>query len=304
MPHLIDIAHLSRDDVWSLLDKAEYYLSAILAKNEITRCHAGVAAANLFFESSTRTSNSFQLAEQRHGMLVLNPNLSYSAMNKGESLEDTLCNLEAMGVRLFVVRHPDDLVCQHLSEQLNFGACLMSAGSGMYHHPTQALLDVLTIRQYKGEFSNLSVAVIGDLKHSRVVRSFISVLLLLGATDIRLISPPEWSLSLSADPFYHTSSMKEGVNQADVIMCLRIQKERFDEHESFLPHHYHQQYGLNDNWLTYAKPNAIVMHPGPVNRAVEITDSVADGPQSVILKQVENGVAVRMAAIDFALGYT
>jgi aspartate carbamoyltransferase catalytic subunit len=302
MPHLINIQSLSQSDIASILNRANHHLTHTLAKNGRCQNHDGIAAANLFFESSTRTLNSFQLAQMRHNMLVLSPHLASSALNKGESLSDTLLNLEAMGVSLFVMRHSDSLVLESACQQLREDSYVINAGSGSVHHPTQALLDIFTISQLKPQIDQLSIAIVGDLKHSRVARSLVDGLQVLGAKDIRLVSPPEWSLPLNAGAHYHTNELKDGLRQADVVICLRVQKERFSKDESLNADQYHQQYGLNTHWLTYAKPDAIVMHPGPMNRGIEITSDVADGPQSVILQQVTNGVAVRMAVIDYVLG--
>lgn len=303
MPHLINVDDLSTGTLDSIFTKAEHYQASAVAKESHIDTYSGIAASNLFFEDSTRTCNSFQLAQLRHSMLVLTPQISQSALNKGETIEDTLLNLQAMGSRLFVVRHENHEVFDTLIPCLADDSYLINAGSGMSHHPTQAILDLYTIRQYKNAFNGLSIAIIGDSKHSRVARSLIPLLKQMGVDDIRLIAPPELlAADLVGDQVRHYASIREGLKQVDVAYCLRIQKERIDKRKHPSNETFHGQFGLTEELLTFAKSDAIVMHPGPINRGIEIASSVADGPQSVILQQVTNSLPVRMAIIDYVFG--
>ncbi len=300
MPNLIDISELSKDDLQNIFEKSEHYLSSAVANHTTSEEYKGIVATNLFFENSTRTCNSFQLAQMRHDMMVLTPNMDMSALSKGETINDMVLNFQAMGTKLFVVRHDNHQEMLDILPCLNDEARLINAGSGMSHHPTQAILDIFTMTQYKPELENLSVAVIGDIKHSRVARSLIPLMQTASINDIRLIAPPElMAPELVTDGVMHHASIREGLKNADIVYCLRIQKERIDKRKHPTNETFHSQYGLTEELLTFAKADAIVMHPGPINRGIEIASSVADGPQSVILQQVENSTAVRMAVIDY-----
>jgi aspartate carbamoyltransferase catalytic subunit len=254
---------------------------------------------NLFFEPSTRTRSSFQLAAQRLGADVLNFDAVHSSTRKGESLVDTLRNLEAMGAELFVVRHTDSAAVAELAFHAAHRTHIINAGDGRNAHPTQGLLDMLTLRQHKGEdFSRLTVAIVGDIRHSRVARSDLHALRTLGAGEIRVAAPA----SLLPDPGELAGTqvcghLDEALAGADVVMMLRLQRERMEEGLVPSLEDYHREWGLSPERLRGAKSDAIVLHPGPMNRGVEIDDAVADGPQSVILSQVANGVAVRMAVL-------
>lgn len=300
MPHLLTLDGLPRRDLVDLLDLAQRFADTP-GDSDLLR---GVAVCTLFFEPSTRTRMSFQLAAQRLGAHVLNFDVSTSSARKGETALDTMRNLEAMGVRGFVVRHQDDGAVAALAAAALPRTALLNAGDGRSAHPTQGLLDMLTLRQAKGgDFSRLKVAVVGDVKHSRVARSDLHALRTLGAGEIRVCGP----VSLlpddgTLDGCHVTHDFDEALEGADALMMLRLQRERMEEGLIGSLDEYHADYGLTAARLARAAPDAVVMHPGPINRGVEITDEVADGPQSLILRQVANGVAVRMAALARLLG--
>ncbi len=301
MRHLLTLEDLARDELISLLDAAQALRPQALRRSA-HRPLRGLTVANLFFEPSTRTRASFQLAAERLGADVLNFEAESSSTRKGETLVDTLRNLEAMGASLFVVRHSHGSVPASLAAAAAPASGVVSAGDGRHAHPTQGLLDMLTIRQKKGEdFSRLSVAIVGDIRHSRVARSGAEALRILGVRDLRLAAPytlmPE-----SDDPSFtgapRIDALYTALEGCDVVMMLRLQRERMDEGLVSSLEEYYRDWGLSPERLALAKPDAIVLHPGPMNRGVEIADAVADGPQSVILEQVSNGVAVRMAVLE------
>ncbi|MEJ2322319.1 MAG: aspartate carbamoyltransferase catalytic subunit [Gammaproteobacteria bacterium] len=263
----------------------------------------GKAVANLFFENSTRTRTTFELAAKRLSADVLNLNISTSATAKGESLLDTLRNLEAMHVDMFVIRHAASGTAHFFAQHASKGVSIINAGDGQHEHPTQAMLDMFTIRHHKGDFTPLKVTIIGDILHSRVARSQILALNTLGVSEVRVVAPKtllpsDARESLGVHVFH---DMEEGISGTDVIIMLRLQKERMSG--ALLPseHEFFQRYGLTASRLSLAAPNAIVMHPGPINRGVEMETMVADGSQSVILQQVSYGVAVRMAILSMAM---
>ncbi len=265
---------------------------------------AGKAVCTLFFEPSTRTRSSFSLAAQRLGADLLNFDASTASTTKGEADLDTLKTLEAMGVHAFVVRHKRDGAVAELAAAAAPGTVLLNAGDGRSNHPTQGLLDMLTLRQAKGaDFSRLKVAIVGDVKHSRVARSDLHALRTLGCGEIRVCGPA--SLLPDDDTLRGctvTDDLDAALDGVDAAMMLRLQRERMAEGLVASIEDYHRDYGLTDSRLARAAPDAIVMHPGPMNRGVEITDAVADGPQSRVLRQVANGVAVRMAVLEALLG--
>ena len=301
MRHLLTLEGLSRDALVGLLDAAQALRPNALGRNAREPLH-GITIANLFFEPSTRTRASFQLAAKRLGADVLNFNADSSSTRKGETLVDTLRNLEAMGASLFVVRHTHSSVPAALAAAAAQNSSVVSAGDGRSSHPTQGLLDMLTIRQHKGDnFSRLSVAIVGDIRHSRVARSDMQALRTLGVTDVRLAAPA--SLLPDADEACFAGaqiadSLDAALHGCDVVMMLRLQRERMDEGLVSSLEEYYRDWGLSPERLALARPDAIVLHPGPMNRGVEIADAVADGPQSAILEQVSNGVAVRMAVLE------
>ncbi|HEY3644483.1 MAG TPA: aspartate carbamoyltransferase catalytic subunit [Gammaproteobacteria bacterium] len=296
--HLLTLEGVARQTLTSLLDRADSFR---VIPGEAPRRHtwlAGRTVANLFFEPSTRTRASFELAARRLGADVLNLDINASSAVKGESLEDTLYTLEAMNIDVFVVRHKDEGVQALMAQQAAPHVHLLNAGEAHLSHPTQGLLDVYTIRRHKKDFSKLSVAIVGDIKHSRVARSAVRALVTLGARDIRLAGPK--SLLPRKGELYGElfSDADKAITGADVVMMLRIQKERMQKAAVPTAAAYFKRYGLDTKRLRLAKPGAIVMHPGPMNRGVEIAPEVADGPQSVIREQVSNGVAVRMAVLQ------
>jgi aspartate carbamoyltransferase catalytic subunit len=295
--HLLGIEGLEQTAILEILDKAEKYADLNLKTKKRVDVLAGLTQINMFFENSTRTQASFELAGKRLGADVMNMALQGSSIKKGETLVDTALTLNAMRPDLLVVRHPQSGAVDLLSQKVN--CSVINAGDGQHEHPTQALLDALTIRRAKGRLHRLNIAICGDISHSRVARSN---MLLLGKMEnrIRLVGPPTLMPS-QIDKFgvevYH--DMLEGLKDVDVIMILRLQKERMDG--GFIPseREYFQRYGLDFNKLSHAKDNAIVMHPGPMNRGIEIDGDIADDvTRSVIQEQVAMGVAVRMAIMD------
>ncbi len=296
---LIKIENLDRSGIEYLLDKAEYFSRADYSSLMQAQSLAGKIVTTLFFEPSTRTRNSFIIAAQKLGAIVISPEISNSSVQKGESLIDTVRSFEAMGTSIFIIRHRENHSVEFITSKLLEKTAIINAGDGSHSHPTQALLDLLTIRQHKKNFENLSVAIIGDIAHSRVANSCIRGLLMMGVKDIRLIAPSTFLPEKIEDSAIKTfQNLKEGLKDADVIMALRIQSERIEQTEFPDLHRFAEEYGLTSENIKTAKPDAIIMHPGPINRGVEIDSAVADGPQSVILEQVRNGVAIRMAILD------
>lgn len=300
LQHLLSLEGLSRATLTGLLDRADAYCREAGGPVPRNNRLAGRTVANLFFEPSTRTRASFELAARRLGADVLNLDLGASSTAKGESVLDTLDTLLAMGVDAFVVRHRDNGLHAMLAEFLADRAALLNAGEGTSNHPTQGLLDMLTIRRHKPDFANLTVTIVGDIRHSRVAHSALHALATLGVAQIRLAGP-ESLLPDDDRTGRRFSNLDAALENADVIMMLRIQKERMAAGSIPDAQSYFNRYGLTEQRLRQARPDAIVMHPGPMNRGIEIADSVADGPQSVIREQVANGVAVRMAVLETLL---
>lgn len=302
--HLLTLEGLPRATLLHLLDRAGQIRDAAVGRVGKRNVLAGTAVCTLFFEPSTRTRSSFTLAAQRLGADVLNFDASTSSTRKGETARDTMRNLEAMGVRGFIVRHHEDGAVGALADAAGEGTALINAGDGRSAHPTQGLLDMLTLRQAKGsDFSKLSVLIVGDVKHSRVARSDLHALRTLGVGRIRVCGPasllPDDGTLAGCEVGHDLDAMLEGT---DALMMLRLQRERMEEGLVESLEHYHEHYGLDAARLKRAAADAIVMHPGPINRGVEVTDEVADGPQSWVLRQVANGVAVRMAVLETLLG--
>ncbi|MDO7558747.1 MAG: aspartate carbamoyltransferase catalytic subunit [Loktanella sp.] len=295
--HLLGIEHLHPVEITTLLDLADKYADENKRGIRHKDVLAGLTQINMFFENSTRTQASFELAGMRLGADVMNMSMQASSIKKGETLIDTALTLNAMHPDLLVVRHPHSGAVDLLAQKVN--GAVLNAGDGRHEHPTQALLDALTIRRAKGRLHRLSIAICGDIAHSRVARSNI---MLLGKMEnrIRLIAPPTlMPTGMNEFGCEVFDSMEEGLKDVDVVMMLRLQKERMDG--GFIPseREYFHRYGLDATKLAYAKPDAIVMHPGPMNRGVEIDGNIADDiNRSVIQTQVEMGVAVRMAAMD------
>ncbi len=297
--HFLSINGLSRSILTEILDTADSFIKVGERSVKNVPLLRGRTVTNLFFEPSTRTRTTFELAAKRLSADVLNLDISTSATSKGESLLDTLRNLEAMGSDLFVVRHADSGAAHFIAEQVTPNVAVVNAGDGRHAHPTQAMLDMLTIRRHKGEFSKLRVAIVGDILHSRVARSQITALNTLGAGEVRVIAPGTLLPSnLDAFDVKIYNQMSEGLKDVDVVIMLRLQKERMKGALIPSEREFYQTYGLTQETLAYAKPDAIVMHPGPINRGVEIASSVADSPRSLILNQVSYGIAVRMAILS------
>ncbi|MGH8128081.1 MAG: aspartate carbamoyltransferase catalytic subunit [Gammaproteobacteria bacterium] len=299
--NLITLDTLDRPTLETLLDAAEHYLRPNAATAHRARL-AGEAVALLFCEPSTRTRFSFELAARRLGADVLTLNESVSSLTKGETLADTLAALAAMDVRLAVVRHREE-VMQALTAGLSPGSALVSAGEGTRNHPTQGLLDALTIRRHRPDLKRLTVAIVGDIAHSRVARSTARALALLGIGDLRLIGPPAFLPAAGDMPGTLTTRLDAGLDGADVVMALRIQRERMAASECPDTTTYRNEYGLNHVRLTaHAKPDVLLMHPGPVNWGVELDPELKAWPHNVIEEQIHNGVAVRMAVLDWLAG--
>ncbi|MGB3406403.1 MAG: aspartate carbamoyltransferase catalytic subunit [Jannaschia sp.] len=299
--HLLGIEPLHPVEITALLDRADHYAEATRRGEKHGTALQGLTQINMFFEASTRTQASFEIAGKRLGADVMNMAMQASSLKKGETLIDTALTLNAMRPDLLVVRHPHSGAVNLLAEKVN--CAVLNAGDGSHEHPTQALLDALTIRRAKGRLHRLTVAICGDIAHSRVARSN---LLLLGKMEnrVRLVGPPTlMPAEVAALGVEVTDNMEEGLRDADVVMMLRLQKERMDG--AFIPseREYYHRFGLDAEKLRHAKPDAIVMHPGPMNRGVEIDGTLADDiNRSVIQEQVEMGVAVRMAAMDLLAG--
>ncbi len=304
LKHFLTIDGLSREMLTQIMDTAEGFAGKASSQpiRKVPLCR-GKTIANLFFENSTRTRTTFELAEKRLSADVLSLNISTSATTKGESLLDTLRNLEAMQCDMFVVRHSSSGAAHFIAEQCAPHIGIINAGDGRHAHPTQAMLDMFTIRRHKGDITRLKVAIVGDIRHSRVARSQIAALNALGALEVRVIAPttllPAEAESLGVQVF---NRLREGLEDVDVIIMLRLQRERMGA--GLLPSEleYFQRFGLTEKRLAPAREDAIVMHPGPINRGVEMDSQVADGPRSVILQQVTYGIAIRMAIIYLILG--
>jgi len=306
MKHLLSTSELTRDDALLILDTATQLVTATgqgVGKLPPLR---GRTVVNLFYEDSTRTRISFEAAAKRLSADVINFAAKGSSVSKGESLKDTALTLEAMGADAIVLRHHASGAANTLAHSGWISGSVVNAGDGTHEHPTQALLDAYTLRQNlrggEGDLAGLTVTIVGDILHSRVARSNVHLLKTLGA-NVRLVAPPTL-LPIGADTWGVETSynLDEALEGADAVMMLRIQQERMNA--AYFPtiHEYSARYGLNQARVARMKPNAIVMHPGPMNRGVEITAEVADGPQSVIVQQVANGVSVRMAVLYLMLG--
>jgi len=301
--HFLTIEGLSRALLTEILDTAESFAGVKDQTVKKVPLLRGKTIVNLFFEASTRTRTTFELAAKRLSADVLNVNITDTSTIKGESLLDTLRNLEAMYTDMFVVRHADSGAAQFIARHVAPHISVINAGDGRHAHPTQAMLDMFTIRRHKPQFGKLCVAIVGDIMHSRVARSQIHALNTMGTGEVRVVGPktliPADVQGLGVRVFH---DMSDGLRDADVVITLRLQKERM--RGALLPseHEYFQLYGLTEARLQVAKPDVIVMHPGPINRGVEIASEVADGARSVILQQVTYGIAIRMAVMAMAVG--
>ena len=300
--HFLTIEGLNREIITEILDTAESFAGVAEQSVKKVPLLRGKTIANLFFEPSTRTRTTFELAAKRLSADVLNINLSASSTTKGETLLDTLRNLEAMHCDMFVVRHGSSGTAHFFAHHVAPHVRVLNAGDGRHAHPTQAMLDMLTIRRHKTDFGGLRVAIVGDILHSRVARSQIHALNILGTGEVRVVAPktllPAEIKDLGVHPFHN---MKQGIKDADVIIMLRLQRERMTGATLPSEQEYYELFGLTEDKLAYAKPDVTVMHPGPINRGVEMESSVADGQHSVILEQVSNGIAVRMAVMALTM---
>lgn len=298
--HLLTLKGLGHELLVDLLDDADQYLRPtgdLPARSDVL---SGRTVGNLFFEPSTRTRASFDLAGKRLGADVLNLDVNTSSRKKGESILDMIYTLQAMQVDIMVVRDASAGVPAYIARHINDHVSILNAGEADVSHPTQGLLDLLTIRQHKGGFHGLTVAIVGDIMHSRVARSAAHGLHTLGVGELRLISPPALAPNTDEMPFARIlDNLDEGLQDADVVMALRIQRERIGNLDG-IPgiEEYFANYGVSRARMEIAKPDAIVMHPGPMNRGIEIESALADSPASVITQQVTNGVAVRMAVLE------
>ena len=301
--HLLSTEGLSRDILTHILDTASQFVS--LNDREVKKVPLlrGKSVFNLFFENSTRTRTTFEIAAKRLSADVFNLDIARSSASKGESLLDTIANLSAMAADIFVVRHSESgaphLIAEHVAPHVH----VINAGDGRHAHPTQGLLDVYTIRHFKKDFANLRVAIVGDVLHSRVARSDIHALTTLGCAEVRVVGPKTLvpaDLSQLGVKVFH--DIDQGIRDCDVVIALRLQNERMSG--ALLPYsqEYFKSFGLTQSSMQLAKPDAIVMHPGPINRGVEIESAVVDGQQSVILNQVTFGIAVRMAVMSIVAG--
>lgn len=303
LQHLLSTEGLPATILQHILDTAESFVGVTERDVKKVPLLRGKSVFNLFFEPSTRTRTTFEIAAKRLSADVINLNIAASSQSKGETLLDTVNNLSAMYADMFVVRHSQSgaahLIASHVQPEIH----VINAGDGRHAHPTQGLLDVFTIRHYKRDFHNLRVAIVGDVLHSRVARSQIHALTTLGVPEVRVIAPKTLLPSKVERLGVHVyHDMSQGLKEADVLMMLRLQNERMLSARLPSTEEYFKYYGLNQEKLALAKPDAIVLHPGPMNRGVEIDSAVADGRQSVILPQVTFGIAVRMAVMSILAG--
>jgi aspartate carbamoyltransferase catalytic subunit len=303
LQHLLTIEGLPREILIHILDTAQSFVGVTEREVKKVPLLRGKSVFNLFFEPSTRTRTTFEIAAKRLSADVINLNIAASSQTKGETLLDTVDNLSAMHADMFVVRHEASGAAHLIARHVPAHVHVINAGDGRHAHPTQGLLDIYTIRHYKKDFTKLSTAIVGDVLHSRVARSLIHALTTLGVPDVRIIGPktllPSGVEQLGVSVHH---DMKEGLRGCDVVVMLRLQNERMKGPLLPSAHEFFKSYGLTPQKLALAKPDAIVMHPGPMNRGVEIDSAVADGPHSVILPQVTFGIAVRMAVMSILAG--
>lgn len=298
--HLLTLEGIDRPTLIEMLDDAERFLSAQGRANVRSDSLRGRTVANLFFEPSTRTRASFDLAGKRLGADVLNLDVNTSSRKKGESILDTIYTLEAMGTDVMVIRDASAGVPAFITRHVSEHVCILNAGEADVSHPTQGLLDMMTIRHHKSDFANLKVAIVGDIRHSRVARSASQGLTTLGVGELALVSPAAMAPDAGDFPAaIITDDLQTGLKDADVVMALRIQRERIGNLDG-IPgiDEYFARFGISYDSMRHARPDAIVMHPGPMNRGIEIESSLADSKRSAITEQVRNGVAVRMAVLE------
>ena len=303
LKHLLTTEGLPKKLIEQILETADQFVSVGDREVKKVPLLRGKSVFNLFFENSTRTRTTFEIAAKRLSADVINLNIGASSASKGESLLDTIDNLAAMNADMFIVRHSQSGAPHLIAQHVKAGIAVINAGDGRHAHPTQGLLDMYTIRHYKKSFHNLSVAIVGDILHSRVARSGIHALTTLGCPDVRVIGPATLipsEVERMGVSVHH--DMHRGLEGVDVVIMLRLQSERMSGPLLPSAHEFFKNYGLNAEKLSRAKPDAIVMHPGPMNRGVEIESGIADGRQSVILPQVTFGIAVRMAVMAMVTG--
>tara|TARA_Y100000590_G_scaffold57526_2_gene60573 strand:- start:16203 stop:17159 length:957 start_codon:yes stop_codon:yes gene_type:complete len=295
LKHLLNVESLKLEHINEIISLAEYYENEKIKKfNDLN----GKTIANLFFEPSTRTKTTFELASKRLSADFINIDVANSSTNKGESVLDMIKTLEAMNCDMFIVRHSVSGTSHYVAQEVDKNIAVINAGDGSHAHPTQAMLDMYTIKKNKGDFQNLNISIVGDILHSRVARSTLAALKILSVKNINMVGPknlmPENINELDAN---YIQNLEEGITDADVIIMLRLQKERM--HEALIStDEYYKTYGLTEKKIKSAKKDVIVMHPGPINRGIEIDSKVADGKNSVILDQVSSGIAIRMAIMS------
>lgn len=294
MNHFLEISQLSHKQIEQLLTRARYF-----KQTKEFPSFPEHRLANLFYENSTRTRVSFELAAHNLSIPAINLSQASSSESKGEAIEDTIKTLAAMGIGLFVIRHNQDGLQQSLANQPGIANTvhIINAGDGVHAHPSQAMLDLMTILETRPSLSDLKIAIVGNISHSRVANSLIHLFSVMGVGELTLIAPDIW-LPEAVHFGRVTNSLQDGIEDADVVICLRVQRERLSDNEHIDLQTYRRDYALTASTLRYAKPDAMIMHPGPVNRGVEIDDEVSDGAQSCILRQVTNGVYMRMAIIE------
>lgn len=300
--HFLSLDGLPRSMLTEILDTADSFLEVGARAVKKVPLLRGMTVCNVFFENSTRTRTTFELAAKRLSADVITLNVSTSSTSKGETLTDTLRTLEAMAADMFVVRHADSGAAHFIAEHVTPNVAIINGGDGRHAHPTQGMLDMLTIRRHKGDFEKLKVAIVGDILHSRVARSNMIALKTLGCPDIRVIAPKTLlPVGLEQYGVNVYTDVNEGLKGVDVIIMLRLQRERMQG--GLLPSEgeFYRLYGLSEQRLALAHPDAIVLHPGPINRGVEIDSLVADCPRSMILSQVTYGIAVRMAVLSLTM---
>ena len=300
MKHLLYLKELNQRTISKLLAKAETFLSTNNFPPPQDKNLQGITLANLFLEPSTRTRSSFQIAAKRLGADVLNIDEQHSSRTKGETIIDTIRTLEAMGVNYFVVRHKERGILSKIVANVDLDSHVINGGESVDSHPTQGLLDLLTIKKHKKGFDQIKVAIVGDIKHSRVARSLAEGLATMAVKTLTLIAPEEFKPDMKFYPnAEHCKNLDQGLVNADVVVALRVQRERIESlTETISPDHYFEKYGLTMKRLEPCNDDVIVMHPGPMNRGVEIADEVADGAYSVIREQITNGIAIRMALLS------
>ena len=299
LQHLLTLKDLGKDIILSILQQAEKFSQSKSISDNQKRITQDCTIANLFFEPSTRTRGSFEMASKYLHSNIINIDIRNSSEKKGETLLDTAKTIKSLGVNALVIRHSNIGVHKRITEEIGNECIIINAGEGHVSHPTQGLLDMLTINQEKGRLEGLIITIVGDISHSRVAQSAAQGLTTMGAQEIRLVSPKEFTPTENLTSIStHYNDLNEGIENADVIMALRIQHERMKNTENIQNlNDYFKNYGITHEKMRLAAPDAIIMHPGPMNRDVEIESSLADSHQSVILKQVANGVAVRMAVL-------